>query len=175
MKKSIKSICILVGICAVLAILLALTNAITAPIIEKNQREAAYAALLEVMPEGQNFVELDLDSYTLDKSIKQVYVEDGGGYVFTVRTKGYASGLLVMCAISADGTIAGTKVLSSAETPSIGGVAADVIAAQLIGKTEDSASSVDVVADATKTSEGYLRAVALSYDAMEILKGAANE
>ena len=33
MKKSIQSTLVLVGICAVMAILLAITNAITAPII----------------------------------------------------------------------------------------------------------------------------------------------
>ena len=38
MKKSIKSIVTLVCICAVVAILMAITNVFTAPIISKNER-----------------------------------------------------------------------------------------------------------------------------------------
>ena len=45
MKKSVKSTLVLVAICAVTAILLALTNAITAPIIKANQDKAANEAL----------------------------------------------------------------------------------------------------------------------------------
>ena len=48
MKQSLKSTVVLVCICAVMAVMLALTNAITAPVIEKNQASAANAALLQV-------------------------------------------------------------------------------------------------------------------------------
>ena len=41
MKKNITSILALTVICSVVAVLLALTNAITAPIIEKNAAAAA--------------------------------------------------------------------------------------------------------------------------------------
>ena len=41
MKESIKSTLSLVCICAVVAVLLAFTNALTAPIIDKNQSAAA--------------------------------------------------------------------------------------------------------------------------------------
>ena len=50
MKQSLKSTVVLVCICAVMAVMLALTNAITAPVIAKNQASAANAALLQVMP-----------------------------------------------------------------------------------------------------------------------------
>ena len=55
MKKHIVSVVTLVAIVGVMALLLAGTNALTAPIIEKNQGAAANAALLEVMPEGTDF------------------------------------------------------------------------------------------------------------------------
>ena len=53
MKKSVQSTLVLVAICAVMAVLLALTNSITAPIIKQNQDAAANEALLVVMPEGK--------------------------------------------------------------------------------------------------------------------------
>ena len=69
MKKSVKSTLVLVVICAVTAILLALTNAFTAPIIKANQDKAANEALLQVMPNGQGFEKLDLTSYTLPATV----------------------------------------------------------------------------------------------------------
>ena len=45
MKKSIKSIAVLVCICATVAILMALTNSITDPIIQENERKNAQTPL----------------------------------------------------------------------------------------------------------------------------------
>ena len=46
-------------ICLIVAFALALINSITAPIIAEAQNEAAKAALLEVLPEGKDFKEID--------------------------------------------------------------------------------------------------------------------
>jgi len=53
MKNQVKSTLVLVCICAVMAVLLAVTNSITAPIIKENQDAAANEALLQVMPGGE--------------------------------------------------------------------------------------------------------------------------
>ena len=55
MKNQIKSVLVLVCICTVTALLLALTNSFTAPIIEESQKAQANAALLVVMPNGSGF------------------------------------------------------------------------------------------------------------------------
>ena len=55
MKKSVKNTLVLVCICAVVSVILAITNAITAPIIEQNEKNNANKALLEVMPDGKSF------------------------------------------------------------------------------------------------------------------------
>ena len=74
MKNHIKSTLVLVSICAVMAVLLALTNSITAPIIQKNQDAAANEALLQVMPNGTGFEKLeDLSAYTLPSTVTDVY------------------------------------------------------------------------------------------------------
>ena len=59
MKKSVFSTVALVGICAVMAILLAFTNSITAPIIQKNQEAAANKA-----PENEYLVTFDCPEFT---------------------------------------------------------------------------------------------------------------
>ena len=55
MIKMIKSAVSLTVICAVVAVLLAATNFVTAPIIEANEAAAANDALLVVMPNGTGF------------------------------------------------------------------------------------------------------------------------
>ena len=77
MKKSVTSTLTLVCICAVIAVMLAITNAVTAPIIEQNNNAAANEALLEVMPSGKNFTEIDISAYTLPQTVTKAYSEDG--------------------------------------------------------------------------------------------------
>ena len=116
MKKAIKSTVVLVAICAVMAILLALTNALTAPIIAENQNAAANQALLQVMPNGEGFESVEFDAEKLPKTIKEVFKEKNGGYVFNMETTGYGAGLLIMCGVNADGTVSGVVCLGSSET-----------------------------------------------------------
>ena len=52
MIKNIKNLIIFVCICSVITLLLATTNFVTAPIIEKNQTAAANQAMREVFPDG---------------------------------------------------------------------------------------------------------------------------
>ena len=116
MKKSVQSTLVLVAICAVMAILLALTNSITAPIIKQNQDAAANEALLVVMPEGEGFEKMDISSYTLPATVPEVYKEANGGYVVTLTTAGYGSDMVIMCGVSADNKVTGAVCLSSNET-----------------------------------------------------------
>ena len=50
MKENIKSVVVLTAICLVVAVLLAYTNSIPAPIIEANKAAKSSGSLLEVMP-----------------------------------------------------------------------------------------------------------------------------
>ena len=171
MKKSVKSIVVLVSICAIVAVLLALTNYITAPIILENEQKNANAALLEVYPNGESFEQLELGSYTLPATVTAVYRAADGGYVVQLNTTGYASGMVLMCGIAPDGTVVGTKLISSAETPSIGGTAAETFAPTLLGKDVTTVDGVDTVAGATKTTAAYRAAVKDALNTAIILGG----
>ncbi|MBE6694171.1 MAG: FMN-binding protein [Ruminococcaceae bacterium] len=159
MRKSIKSVVVLVCICAAVSVLLALANYVTAPIIAQNEQKKANAALLEVLPDGGAFESVDISLYTLPSTVSEVYRATNGGYVVKLTTTGYSSGMVMMCGISADGTVAGSKIISSAETPAIGGVAADSIASAAIGKDITSIDTVDTVSGATKTTAAYRAAL----------------
>ncbi len=167
MKKAIKSTVVLVGICAVMAILLALTNALTAPIIAENQNAAANEALLQVMPNGEGFESVEFDAETLPKTIKEVFKEKNGGYVFNMETTGYGSGLLIMCGVNADGTVSGVVCLGSSETLGY----EKTFGANFAGKDAAGVDAVDTISGATKTTEAFKNAVKDALNAAIILGG----
>ena len=167
MKKSVKSTLVLVAICAVTAILLALTNAITAPTIKANQDKAANEALLQVMPNGQGFEKLDLTAYTLPATVTDAYKEANGGYVFQLKTTGYGSDFIIMCGVNPDGTISGTVCLSSTET--LGHE--KTFGANFTGKNAAGVDAVDTISGATKTTQAYKNAMKDALNAAIILGG----
>ena len=171
MKKSIKSILVLVCICATVSILLALTNSITSPIIEEGEQKKANAALLEVYADGGSFELVDISAYTLPATVNEAYKASNGGYVIKLTTTGYSSGMVIMCGVDANGSVTGTKIISSNETPSIGGTAAETFAGSVVGKVLDSIDSVDTISGATKTTAAYRAAVKDALNAVVILGG----
>ena len=167
MKNNIKSIVSLTVICAVIAVLLAGVNYISKPYIEANEDKAANAALLEVMPNGKDFKKLDISSYTFPSTVSEVYSEASGGYVFKLKTTGYASDFIIMCGIKADGTVSGTLCISSGETLGY----EKTFGAKLVGLDSGNIDSVDTVSGATKTTSAYKGAVKDALNAFIILGG----
>ena len=109
---------VLGAICLISALLLALVNMITGPVIEAAQHAAANAALAEVLPDGKNFEEITLDQKY--DSVKAVGLTKGykadGGYVFQATVTGKSSGLIIMCGIDSEG-----KVVTSGRQVFLGG------------------------------------------------------
>ena len=169
MKKSfnVKSIVVLTAICAVISLLLAATNALTAPIIEKNQAAAANEALLVVMPEGTGFEQMDLSGYTLPSTVTEAYKEASGGHVIKLTTTGYGSGFVIMCGVKADGTVSGAVCLSSNET--LGHE--KTFGENFTGKNSEGVDAVDTISGATKTTAAYRNAVKDAINAATILSG----
>lgn len=167
MKKSIKNVFVLVAICAVVSVLLAITNAITAPIIAENENASANAALLEVMPDGKSFEKLDISTYTLPSTVTEVFRAENGGYVFKLNTVGYSSGFVIMCGVNADGTVSGAVCLASTETLGY----EKTFGASLAGKNAETIDAVDTVSGATKTTGAYRSAVKDALNAVVILGG----
>lgn len=172
MKKIIKSILVLVSICAVVSTLLACVNYITAPIIKDAENKKSNAALLEVLPEGKSFKKMEnLSEYTLPATVIEAYEAGEAGYVFKLETTGYSTGLVFMCGVSADGKVVGTKIITSSETPAIGGAALDTVAPNTVGKTLEDIDGVDTVAGATYSTAAFKNAVKDALNAAVILGG----
>ena len=167
MKKSVVSTLVLVCICAVMAVLLAVTNAITAPIIKENSDKAASEALLQVMPNGTGFEKMDISGFTLPSTVTEAYREAGGGHVIMLKTTGYSSDFIIMCGVNADGTVSGAVCLSSTETLGY----EKTFGASFAGKDAAGVDAVDTISGATKTTAAFKGAVKDALNAAIILGG----
>lgn len=167
MMKMMKSALSLTIICAVVAVLLAATNFVTAPIIEANEAAAANDALLVVMPNGTGFEAVDISSYTLPATVSEVYSEASGGYVVKLVTAGYSSGLVVMVGVDANGTVTGATCLASSETLGYEKTYGDTT----VGATVETVDGLDTIAGATRTTEAYKNAVKDALNTAVIMGG----
>ncbi len=174
MKDSIKSVVVITAICLIIAALLGVTNYITSPVIEKGEKQRANDLCMEFFPDAKGFEELKTDELDkLPKTISAIYKETSGlGYVFQITTKGYESGLVIMCGISADGKIVQTKTLSSSETKTIGGkTESESYTSQYVGLDSSFSDKVDAISGATITSTAYENAIADAFAALKIVSG----
>lgn len=167
MKSQIKTVVSLTVICAVVAVLLAVTNYITAPIIKKNEAAQVNGALSVVLPSGEGFEAVDISKYELPETITEVYSEKNGGYVFKMLTSGYGSDFVLMCGIDANGAVVGATCISSNET--LG--AEKEYGKTLVGATGETIDGVATVSGATRTTDAYKNAVRDALNAKIILGG----
>ena len=167
MIKMMKSAVALTVICAVVAVLLAATNFITAPVIEANDAAAANEALLVVMPGGTGFEPVDISSYTLPSTVNEVFKEANGGYVVKLTTAGYSTGMVIMVGVDASGTVTGATCLGSSETLGYEKTYGETT----VGATLETVDSLDTIAGATRTTEGYKNAVKDALNTAVIMGG----
>lgn len=170
MAKNIKSVGVLVAICAVVALLLALVNQITAPIIEENERIKAAKALQEVLPGSKTFEQVDLSEYEgkLPASVIEVHKADGDkGYVIKLAVKGYKPDLTIMCGVTPDGIVKGAKCVSSGET---NGAEKDY-GKNFVGKDAAGVNAVDTISGSTMTTSAYKQAIKDALNTVSALKG----
>ena len=167
MKKYLNNIFVLVCICAVVSVILSVTNALTAPKIEANEKEKTRKALLQVMPDGVSFDPVDISGEALPATVREVYRAENGGYVIKLSTTGYSSGFVIMCGIRTDGTVSGAVCLSSTETLGY----EKTYGKNFLDKNKEEAENVDTIAGATKTTAAYRNAVRDALNAALILYG----
>ena len=125
-KNTVKPILVLTLICLAVALLLAVVNYVTAPVIADATAEAERKARSEALPGATDFTEVDLTAYLdLPATVSACYRDNaGGGYVFLVKSPGYggkSNPITMLVGIKPDGKIAGIKITDvSGETAGIG-------------------------------------------------------
>ena len=112
----------LLAICAVVALALAGVNAITAKKIAENKEKKTKEALQQVLPGAAVFEEI---SFT-DASglVTKVYQDPAVGYAVEVAPNGFGGAITMMVGVSSEGKVLGISIISHAETPGLGAVAA---------------------------------------------------
>lgn len=167
MKNHVKNVLSLTIICAVVSLLLALTNAITAPIIKEQENAAVSDSLKNVLPNGKDFQTVDISEFTLPQTVEEAYSEKNGGYVIKLRTAGYGADLILMCGIDKDGVVAGVQYISGNETLGY----EETYGEKLKNATIDTVEDVETIAGATKTTGAFKGAVKDALNAAVILGG----
>lgn len=169
---------VLLIICLVVSGALAFTYQLTAPQIEKINKENADAARLVVLPDADSFTAVDGD---LPDGVTEYYVADNGsGVVVTTQNKSFGGLITVMTGFDAEGTITGVKVTAHSDTPGLGTKAQDAeyLKKNYVGKTStDNAdsikkdSTVQAVTGATVSSNGIYGAVNIAIAAFSEMGG----
>lgn len=167
MSKHIKSIAVLTVICAVVSLLLAATHHITAPIIEQQENAKTNEALLVVYPDAGNFEAIDISKYELPDTVTEAYKAENGGYAIKLNVTGYQPNMVILCGIDKNGVVTGATCISSAET--LG--KEQTYGENFVGKSSEDYDSVDTIANATYTTEGYKNAIKDALNAAIILGG----
>ena len=159
-------------ICAVMAAALAGVNAITKERIAAVKMEKTMAALEKVLPGVTGLEQIEL---TGDPGIVRTVYASGNSYAVEVAPTGFGGEVTLMVGI-ADGKVTGISVISHAETPGLGAVAAadtdkgvsfreqfeGLVAGITIG---DGENQIDALSGATITSTAIVDGVnaALEY------------
>ncbi|MBO5858392.1 MAG: RnfABCDGE type electron transport complex subunit G [Clostridia bacterium] len=166
---------VLLIICVVAALLLAVTNDVTAPKIAQVNAENEANARREVFVVAADFGE---ETITAD-GIKLVPALDANGetigYVVITVEKGYGGDISVMTGVDLEGKVTGVKPLEMNETPGLGANATkDSFLQQFVGKvagigvTKDAPEENEIKAltGATITSKAITDAVNAAIEAM---------
>ena len=109
-------------ICAVVALALAGVNAITKDKIAAIKAEKTQKAIAAVLPGAGEVKEI---AFTDDTGmVTKVYEASGVGYAVEVAPNGFGGAITMMVGVSLDGKVLGISIISHAETPGLGAVAA---------------------------------------------------
>jgi electron transport complex protein RnfG len=147
-------------IAAMVALALAGVNAITGPVIAELNEKKTQEAVEKVLPGGGEEMTLTGDTGL----VKAAYASDAG-YAILVEPTGFGGTISMMVGVDKAGNVLGVSIISHAETPSLGAVAADKTSAgenfrnQFVGQS--GSVTVEAISGATITS----KAVAAGVDA----------
>ena len=156
---------VLFAICAVTALLLGLTNMVTAPYIAANNEKTTQEAMAKVLP-ADSYTEITDQYAGGDATVLNIYDAGEAGYVVQVKpATSFSGNLIVMVGVDPSGACTGISITSSGETSGLGSNASKpAFADQFIGKTGEvkvtkDGGDINAITGATITSRGVSEAV----------------
>ncbi len=174
MKKDfLKSIIVLTVICLITAALMGAINSVTAPMIEKANEEAEFAALYEVIDGASDFEKLNSDDESIPDTVVGIYRERlNKGYAVMLNAKGYGSEPMVIAVgIDFDGKLTKCHVVScNGETSGIGTKVSEKRFLDTFSGQDKTLEGVDSIGGATISSSAFISAVGDAFTAYELVK-----
>lgn len=161
MKDGIKNALSLTSICIIVALLVAVTNSFTAPVIENNKANAAGESLSQVLPGAKDFEKLETPSDAV--YVQEIYRDTGGiGYAVTVCvTSAYStSPMLYTVGVDNTGVITGIVITNYAETKNFG---TEEYPQTYIG-ADSALNGIELVAGVTYSSTAFRQGVQEVFD-----------
>ena len=162
-------------ICLVTSLLLAVTNGVTAPIIEENAIRTANETRQALLPAADTFSEVAVPAAVSDNVTEIYRADNGSGFVITAQAKGYGGDVPVMVAFNAEGSIEAVRFLDNSETPGLGQkVKTDAFQGQFSGMAAEAftISDIDALTGATISSRAATTAINAALVAYDTVKGA---
>ena len=156
----VRMVGVLVAICASIALLLSVVNALTKDVIAQNVIKERQSAVLKIFPDGEEIREYA----AADGEEVYIVLKNGEilGYCVDAVGGGYIDDINAMVGISPDGTVCGVSIVSMSDTPGVGTkVKGDDFISQFIGIRGEAVigEGIDGVAGATFSSRGVTEAV----------------
>ena len=179
MNKIVKLTLVLFLICAIVAGILGVVDAVTRDTIAEQERiktEKAYAAVLS--SDGYEEVAFDAAAFPTVDSVNRC--SNGAGYVVVSTFSGAQGSITMATGVDNDYKCTGISIISHAETSGLGANAASTSEigvnwrAQFVGEDGDIAlakagGEIDALSGATITSKSVTNAVATSIAAVKAL------
>lgn len=176
---------ILFAITAVVALLLALANTVTADKIAENAAKEQNEARIEVMPDATSFEKVEQTFE--DSAVNEIYAAMNNadellGYCVSVSPNGFGGAIEMIVGVKTDASLTGLKIVSLSETPGLGSKAqepkfkdqfngksvAEPIALIKSGTPKD--NEVVAISGATITSHAVTSGVNAAAEAVKNLK-----
>lgn len=173
---------VLLAISAVAALVLGLTNLLTAKRIEKLAAEKMQSAMAAVLT-ADSYTEL---GYTGDDSaVDGIWQAGSDGWVVQCTVSGSQGEITLICGVDKNLSCTGISITESSETAGLGAVASqasekgEAFRAQFVGQSGTVAvtkngGSIDALAGATITSKAVCSAVTSALNACAGLNGTTN-
>lgn len=176
-------------ITAIAAVILAVINYITAPIIEKNTNDKQELAMKSVVENAVRFEKADMSALALVDfgcSVQSVYnavdsQDKTIGYAVMVSSGGYGGDVSLAVGIDNELKVTGIDVISHSETPGLGAKCVkDEFKGQFVGKSADiqvvksgaKDNQIDAITSATITSRAVTNGVNTAISAVKFIKEA---
>lgn len=163
---------ILFAITAVAALLLALVNSVTAPVIEANNIAKTNASMKSVFQSAKEFSAVELGD-EFDKTVTEVYTakDENANIIGTcicVSPNGYGGAIDMVVGVGTDGKVTGVDIINQSETAGLGSKAVEPeFRNQYVGKgtvkkvvkTGAKEDEIDAITSATITSKAVTSGV----------------